>query len=60
MTISVPTAELNIHLDKLIQGAMDNIDNEVESDTFSRDKMIRLSTKIKAFKIVKTYINKEE
>jgi len=51
--------ELNEFIDRLISASKSTIDNEIEKDTFTPDKAIRLSTKIKALNIVKDYINKE-
>ena len=58
--ISIPIVELNKYLDEQINTTRLTIDNEIENDALSMDMMIRLSTKIKAFKLVKLYINKEE
>lgn len=57
--ISIAVTELNEYIDGQIQSARDGMDNEIENDTLTNDKAIRLSTKIKAFNIIRLYINKE-
>jgi hypothetical protein len=58
--ISIPIVELNRYLEEQIKNTQCNIDNEVEEDTLTAEKAIRLSTKMRVFNIVKLYINKEE